>query len=258
MSRPLTSHSQPAITSYFTADGTSPTEARPTPNTISQPIIPASIQSSLLNVGMRIRKAVPEGYKTKHNNQSPNSIVEQTAPYGRGPKNTSESKFVCDDWQSSIASQPRPQLDQRELTPFCGLLKVGNWQQQPTTSHGISPYNSCESELYLVDQECEVDFPILCSQSSTISSSSQSSTNQAVNRKRRLSMDEDNIDEGPRLSYMEMKPSQEKLAWGIPQRTGIFDKDAKIGRTTSYSDEFEDAEFLDYGLLEDAEIERTE
>lgn len=186
---------------------------------------------------------------------SPKSIVEQIAPYERGAKNATESKFVYDNWQSSNASQPRPQLDQRELTPFCGLLKVGNWQQQPTTSYGTSPYNSCESELDLVDQEFEANFPILCSQSSTISSSSQSSTNQAATRKRRLSMDEDIIDEGPTLSYTDIESSQEKLEWGIPQQTRIFDEDAKIGLNSSYSDEFEDAEFLDYGLLEDTEIE---
>jgi hypothetical protein len=75
----------------------------------------ASVDSSLLSVGMRIRKAVPEGYKT-----------HKTAPV------------------SQAAHQVRPLFpvvypSQRsnELTPFCGIHKVG----------GLGIQNSMESEL---------------------------------------------------------------------------------------------------------------
>ncbi|KAK6603562.1 ribonucleotide reductase inhibitor [Botrytis cinerea] len=55
--------SQSQITSYFTP-GTTSLPAPPTPSQYQPPTLPNQIQSSLLSVGMRIRKSVPEGYKT--------------------------------------------------------------------------------------------------------------------------------------------------------------------------------------------------
>ena len=61
--------------------------------------LPPDIQSSLLSVGMRIRKAVPEGYKT-HRPPPPPSSSSGDRP---------------------VAATARP----AELLPFCGLHKVG-------------------------------------------------------------------------------------------------------------------------------------
>ena len=55
---------QPSIDTYFNHLQSDHADA-PTQSSISSPSTPAFIQSSLLNVGMRVRKAVPEGYKTK-------------------------------------------------------------------------------------------------------------------------------------------------------------------------------------------------
>jgi hypothetical protein len=75
-----------------------------------------SVQSSLLSVGMRIRKAVPEGYKT-----------HKTA----SARQTHEVQSVFPVVYSST----------RELTPFCGLHKVG----------GLGIQNNMGNEFSTID-----------------------------------------------------------------------------------------------------------
>ncbi|KAJ5925896.1 hypothetical protein N7454_007406 [Penicillium verhagenii] len=61
---------QPSITSYFSSGSTAP-NASVSHNHYSAatfsatPVVPATVQSSLLSVGMRVRKSVADGYKTQ-------------------------------------------------------------------------------------------------------------------------------------------------------------------------------------------------
>ncbi|KAK8210597.1 ribonucleotide reductase inhibitor-domain-containing protein [Phyllosticta capitalensis] len=105
---------QPSITNYFARSDRSDADTTASPSSghalshqqkgIRE--LPASIQSSLLNVGMRVRKAVPEGYQT-HNTK----------------------KIMAPAFNSS-----RPPMENRsnELLPFCGIHKTGGLALQPS------------------------------------------------------------------------------------------------------------------------------
>ena len=72
----------------------------------NEPNLPSEVQASLLSVGMRIRKAVPEGYKTHKT-----SLFSDPTP--ALPRTT------------SYAYQPTGPSRVAELTPFCGLHSIG-------------------------------------------------------------------------------------------------------------------------------------
>ncbi|KAJ5311951.1 hypothetical protein PENANT_c022G05217 [Penicillium antarcticum] len=100
---------QPPITGYFT------TASQPVPSgtpavshhhhysaaTFSAtPVVPAKVQSSLLSVGMRVRKSVAEGYRTHM------AKTEEKVPLHAG-----------------VAQTPAAQPCSAELTPFSGSTK---------------------------------------------------------------------------------------------------------------------------------------
>lgn len=70
------------------------------------PHLPPAVQASLLNVGMRVRKSVPEGYKT-HKTLPPSNSVHTASPYTLAHQ------------AQAVPSKPV------ELLPYCGLLKTG-------------------------------------------------------------------------------------------------------------------------------------
>ena len=74
------------------------------------PVLSASIQTSLLNVGMRIRKSVPEGYRTK---PKPPTTSNSYAPF-------------------RIDGSLHRSYSPAGLLPYCGILKTGNLEQGPT------------------------------------------------------------------------------------------------------------------------------
>src|SRR3954451_22137749 len=58
---------QRQITSFFGRASPSSADAAPRPShqaALEGPILPGQVQTGLLTVGMRVRKAIPEGYKT--------------------------------------------------------------------------------------------------------------------------------------------------------------------------------------------------
>lgn len=116
--------SQRQITTYFGNSSTAPSDhpssshARPATSSAAaaQASLPASTQSSLLNVGMRIRKSVPEGYKT----------------------GSAYSGFkLWDEREDTTMAVPRRRkaatgtVAHRELMPFCGIHSVGGISSQP-------------------------------------------------------------------------------------------------------------------------------
>ena len=109
---------QPPIHSFFQRNAnTSAGSGSSSPSHPASPLsppLPAETQSSLLSVGMRVRKSVPEGYKTHKTMPTEASPFPSTAP---------------------AVAEPtlRPSYDtanSRELAPFCGLHKVGGLSAQ--------------------------------------------------------------------------------------------------------------------------------
>lgn len=94
-----------------------------------------SDQASLLSVGMRIRKAVPEGYKThktrlmnNEENEPPVNLVGDSLAYETSPQ----------------APAFRPQNNGsrgRELLPFCGIHKIGGLGFQESSNAGVDAFN---------------------------------------------------------------------------------------------------------------------
>jgi hypothetical protein len=109
---------QPPITSFFASTGSFTTDNKnglshdnySSPTHTPTPALPAKIQSSLLTVGMRVRKSVPEGYKTEQ------TKLTTFSSYGL--------KSISDSSSSTIYSQSERAY--AELLPFSGLHRVGN------------------------------------------------------------------------------------------------------------------------------------
>ncbi|KAF3035889.1 hypothetical protein E8E11_005565 [Didymella keratinophila] len=144
---------QPAITSYFHAaqdqdyldDSDTDNDyhrggprlrtipqAKPAHATLA-PTVPDHVQSSLLSVGMRVRKSVPEGYKTPKT--LPSLQVTPTTST-QTPLRKAHSAFrdvhpTLEIPHDTLASTFQ---HQRELLPFCGLNKIGGYAEQPTTN----------------------------------------------------------------------------------------------------------------------------
>ncbi|KAF2461760.1 ribonucleotide reductase inhibitor-domain-containing protein [Lineolata rhizophorae] len=145
-----------------------------------QPALPAAVQSSLLNVGMRVRKSVPEGYKTHKTLGLAGAVVSTPVVAGVASPagmDVDVNTFLQHQHQPQLQSgfepeqslvsqqellqraQQQQQQQQKssysyrpaELVPFCGLHKTGGLDV--TFSHGSSsqdssfPSNSSNSSI---------------------------------------------------------------------------------------------------------------
>ncbi|KAF2034089.1 hypothetical protein EK21DRAFT_97854 [Setomelanomma holmii] len=133
---------QPSITSFFARDasdsdddnrrGLNPNTRPRTQHHASKqretlaPPVPAHVQADLLQVGMRVRKSVPEGYKTQLKISTLPTITTTLVH----PSTTSISLDV----KPPRDPVPDDFVHQRELLPFCGLHKIGGYAEQPTTN----------------------------------------------------------------------------------------------------------------------------
>lgn len=105
---------QPSIDTYFhrapliPQDGNVPNPPRT--RSSKQSILPNEVQASLLNVGMRVRKAVPDGYRSAVNVAS--SKMHDSPPSSLAYKG------------SDVVQRPA------ELTPFCGIHRIGGLSTQ--------------------------------------------------------------------------------------------------------------------------------
>ncbi|KAK4229562.1 ribonucleotide reductase inhibitor-domain-containing protein [Podospora fimiseda] len=167
---------QRQITSFFSKSSSQ--------NSLSQasapldgPILPAQVQSNLINVGMRVRKAVPEGYKTGN----------QYSAFKLWEEDSTPAPTVSSTTSTSAGSAAR------ELVPFCGIHKVGGMDVQPVVA--VAPTTSN-------DFDDTMPIPGLSnSQESILSNTSISSATEATGRanlngKRRFS-DAGEDEDGP-------------------------------------------------------------
>lgn len=178
---------QRQITSFFTSTGataasssatTSPSSSTLTINTATPRAFgaaSASDQANLISVGMRVRKAVPEGYKT--GTYSAFSLWDDhhdTMPASPGETGRSRANAV---------STPR------ELTPFCGIHRVGGLQV---------PASDCAGPAYEMQAPTH-NMPslTLSQESATSNDSSSSGVTGAKTRKRFFVDDEEEITDKP-------------------------------------------------------------
>ncbi|KAF3900072.1 S-phase delaying protein 1 [Trichophyton interdigitale] len=168
---------QVPITQYFSPSPSQQTESEPSshfnynaPTHSAHPSLPPTIQSSLLAVGMRVRKAVPEGYRTKLAAKA-NNHQSKTSPR--------DEQFT----DSSISPA------YTELIPFSGAFKVGNYgvQSFPQPSAAVTEPMTAARQL---DEE---SLPF-SSQDSTQSFESSSSLPRPNSYKRGFEIEEDDED----------------------------------------------------------------
>jgi hypothetical protein len=171
-------HGQSTITSYFSPlnSGSFSYSLGPyQPNTNpTRPSLPESVQADLISVGMRIRKSVPEGYKTGGYSAF-KLFSDHSAP---APP------------LRSIGERSSYRNVKRELIPLCGILKVGGFAQQELVSENSLEEDEDEEDDQLLGQ---TDVPDLSSQSSTISNCSVSIPDKGKNGNKRY-FDEDEGD----------------------------------------------------------------
>lgn len=242
------SHNQSTITSYFhsTTSGT-PTPAQPpirslpqAPPPPSTPLLPASVQSNLLNVGMRVRKSVPEGYKTG-----------TFSGFSLFSDNRTGSAPTRDPSPARRYGAPR-----KELTPFCGIMKVGGLAQQTYTA-------DIEDDIPTED-----DLPFLSSQGSMLSDVSTQAPATPSGHKRRFSSDDEEEEADFDLAMGRWtddapSPKSQPIARGVENRT-LAQPRSRRTRTLPFQTrgdgreemavDFEDAEFLDYGAWAGEEV----
>ncbi|KAI5924486.1 ribonucleotide reductase inhibitor-domain-containing protein [Camillea tinctor] len=150
---------QRQITSFFTTSDNNASPAITQRPSEPSPSLPASVQSNLLSVGMRVRKSVPEGYKTGNYNA-----------FSLWDERTSCAPVASSGRANPVSSTPR------ELLPFCGIHKVGGLDTQPP-------------HLSIDDTPLEDEIPGLTS--SQDSMDSETSTSLPNTRKRVYTDDDD-------------------------------------------------------------------
>ncbi|KAJ6446956.1 ribonucleotide reductase inhibitor [Purpureocillium lavendulum] len=108
--------SQRQITAFF-CSGALPADTDAEAQSPRQPLLPSNVQANLLSVGMRVRKSVPEGYKTV----GPSGFKLWT-------DNTPAAAINA----SATTTSGGARSMSRELLPFCGINKVGGLDTQPS------------------------------------------------------------------------------------------------------------------------------
>ncbi|KAK3395560.1 ribonucleotide reductase inhibitor-domain-containing protein [Sordaria brevicollis] len=148
---------QRSITSFFKTTPTDDdsqidstiavTSSSKTAAPLNGPVLPPTIRSSLLNVGMRVRKSVPEGYKTGKIASGFPSWMEDSSNNNSASNTTSGSNNGVGHNRPVSAAPPLPlPTVNRELTPFCGIHKIGGYAvQDEGVNINSSAYSSQDS-----------------------------------------------------------------------------------------------------------------
>ncbi|CAO2652616.1 Nn.00g008990.m01.CDS01 [Neocucurbitaria sp. VM-36] len=150
------------------------------------PPVPGQVQAGLLSVGMRVRKSVPEGYKTHKMSVLPSIQTTLSKP------TTTLAGLEVKPPQEPV---PDDFVHQRELLPFCGLHKIGGFAEQPTTNlhlyGGLDSTGTRASNLFPLPAEAFTQ--PFSSQGSTDSGYSSSSQRlpSSLNPSKRSWQDED-------------------------------------------------------------------
>jgi len=196
------------------------------------PPLPADTQASLLSVGMRVRKSVPEGYKTHKTLGTAGYPFPSTAP----PASSAPVRPAY----NSATSGPR------ELAPFCGLHKIGGFLA-PQASYEPPP-SSAPAAFGTVDQGFYA-MPGLSLSQGTIASTQGSLSSFAADHvsgtKKRTYEEEGEEDMDTFFDEIDTEEQQSSVAARrIAQPRGMLKQAATAGRVAIADDDFEDAAFL--------------
>ncbi|KAH7037618.1 ribonucleotide reductase inhibitor-domain-containing protein [Microdochium trichocladiopsis] len=145
---------QRQITAFFNSSATSSASSTShVAHSVAQsnsPALPASVQSNLISVGMRVRKSVPEGYKT--GTYSAFSLWDDANTTASSSFSTKKQNDFTGDY--TAASSPERNRSRanafstpRELMPFCGIHRVGGLDVQPGWGSSSSHPQSHDSPL---------------------------------------------------------------------------------------------------------------
>lgn len=270
---------QSSITSFFhTSSNNAQTPLRsgtPPPPAISIPALPAAVQSNLLSVGMRIRKSIPEGYKTGSPYggftlfaESP--VSPRTVPGARGHAGgmsltqsaaaaaagvgvgVGVARYAtCNNAAGEVSARRSAGLvsraASRELTPFCGLLKVGGLDVQSFDEDSMDdmPPLSSQGSTVTLDSTWSGDTGY-CSwdgQAWTPIASVDIDTSNANGTKRRWEDD----DEASVTVVREPLPCGQERVFKVPRT--MQTKPASARGQENATGDFGDADFLDYGCV---------
>jgi hypothetical protein len=148
------------------------------------PQVPGQVQADLLNVGMRVRKSVPEGYKTHSRKMSALPSIQTTMSSRPTLEVKPPKEAVPDDF-----------VHQRELLPFCGLHKVGGlgFAEQPTTNPHLYATGTRPPNAFPLQPEAFTQPFSSHNSFSSTSSSSSSSITRPHNPSKRSWQDEDEV-----------------------------------------------------------------
>ncbi|KAF2143398.1 uncharacterized protein K452DRAFT_286223 [Aplosporella prunicola CBS 121167] len=190
---------QPSITSYFArADAAAYDSNSPVapPHQGLTPL-PANVQASLLNVGMRVRKSVPEGYRT-----------HKTLP-------TSANDAISYNGYTGPTNRPA------ELLPFCGIHKVGGHTTQP----GSAPVDAYGPVNYAAH-----DFAVSSQASSNSNLSPDAVRTPLPSANKRRFLEEDDDEEMPTA-----QPSRSNALFALNTNIANFaDDDLQVSPCTTY------------------------
>ncbi len=226
---------QPSISSYFGHVRDTDCHPATTQTSTLSPILPPTIQSSLLNVGMRVRKSVPDGYKTKQK-----MFCDLSKPFGASTSKSDQTRSASTSFNG--------------LLPYCGILKVGGHEsQQPVPEEADLPPLQYDHD----------DWGFPSSQESNVSTISNSSlitpayvpiATISSNKRRREDADEEDLDlesqpVSPRsrpISHTRMPNLNDIRPIALP----------KSRRKVSQAEEIKESEMVDVGDFGEAEFLR--
>ena len=228
---------QPSISSYFGHVKDADFHPATAPTSTLGPILPATVQSSLLNVGMRVRKSVPEGYKTRQK-----MVCDPSKQFGASSSKSSRSLSASTSFNG--------------LLPYCGILKVGGYEsQQPVPEETDLPPLQFDSDdwSFPSSQESNVS---TTSNPSLIAPSYISIATTSCNKRRREDADEEDLDlesqpVSPRsrpISHTRMPNLNDIRAIALP----------KSRRKVSQAEDIEESEMVDVGDFGEAAFLRPD
>jgi hypothetical protein len=224
---------QPSINSYFQRNGSKTAELGSSSNQISPmtPSLPAETQSSLLTVGMRVRKSVPEGYKT-----------HKTMP-------TEEFPFSSTAPANAAAARPAyTTTNSRELAPFCGLHKTGGLSSQGSFE---GPPSSAPP-AFPSGRDSNSSMPALSMSQSTLLSTQSSILSNAVSEPSNKRSYEEDIEDGLDAYFDEVEAEEQMVPVEGRRITRLKNSPRKqtigdvrlCGSTDGVTGDFEEAPFL--------------
>lgn len=219
---------QPPITSFFSSTPSDSTDSHSCPVShnhysaatfSAHPVVSAKVQSNLLNVGMRVRKSVAEGYKTEWKKFPAPPVISAPEP------------------QNAHVVHPHSSTSYAELAPFSGISKYS--QDIP---NGRS--SAISSNQFIVDDDGDAFSLPPSSQEST----SSNITISGLGQKRALDSDSDsefivmNDDTCPQI--MDARPILSPV--GVQRRNMLaIQHHHNIAKSSAMdTDDFEEAVFL--------------